>query len=440
LITVYLARILGADDYGKFAFAFGLVTLLSVVSKFGLDLLTSRDVGENPAFASRYFHASLTLRLILSFVFLLLILLTIPSIGKPVEVDRLILFLAIAATLQSLAGSGTSLFEGLQLFGYRSILNIFIYGFILIVVVAVTWPHASFDSIGPAFLSGAFLYFLCTMALGHLKIARVRLSFDFHFLWRLFRMAIPLGLTEVFIGIYYRVDTVFLSLIDTDRVVGWYDAAYTFVYVLRLLPVTAALVLLPSLTNVFSRAEKDGVQIYRTTLQASIAAGFLITFLIAANSNFVVSLVFGGEYAPSSDVLKLLIWTCVIMFANAFQGIMLVITQQRGAFFRATALGAGSNLLLNLYLIPRWSMYGAAVATVLSEFFVFLACAAALRRFVSAANYLKMILLPLVGTLLMLAVWLLFGFQHFLLGNFLCIALYLAVFAGRFYFSGHGTT
>ena len=77
LITVYLARALGAQDYGKFAFAFGLVTLLSVSSKFGLDLLTSRDVGERPELSSKYFHASLTLRLALALVFIAIIFIVI---------------------------------------------------------------------------------------------------------------------------------------------------------------------------------------------------------------------------------------------------------------------------------------------------------------------------------------------------------------------------
>jgi O-antigen/teichoic acid export membrane protein len=426
-ITVYLARLLGAQNYGKFAFSFGLVTLLSVISKFGLDLLTSRDVGEKPELAEKYLHGAFTLRLILSTLFLLFIFLIIFVIGKPSEINRLIVFLAIAACFQSVAGAGTALFEGLQLFGSRSFLNVCMYGFILVVLIIATWPHGSFEAIGPAFLIGASAYFLTTMMLAHSRIGRVKLSFDSHFVWNLFRMAVPLGLTEVFIGIYYRVDTVLLSLFDTDTIVGWYDAAYTFVYVLRLLPVTAALVLLPSLSGVFAKSEKEGKEIYRTAIRVSIAAGFLVTFLIAVNSEFVVSLVFGKDYGPSADVLKLLIWTCAIMFANAFQGIFLVIVQQRGAFFRATALGAISNLILNLYLIPKWSMHGAAVATVLSEFFVFLACSVYLRKFVDAIAYLKILIVPIIGLALMAILWIFWGSTHFIAGNLVCIFSYLGI-------------
>jgi len=253
-------------------------------------------------------------------------------------------------------------------------------------------------------------------------------------------MAVPLGLTEIFIGIYYRADTVLLSLFDTDAVVGWYDAAYTFVYVLRLLPVTAALVLLPALTNLYSKSKQKGIEVYQTILYYSVAFGFLITFLITVNSHILVPLVYGSEYLRSAGVLRLLIWTCVIMFANAFQGIFLVITHQRVAFFRATALGAISNVLLNLFLIPKWSMYGAAAATVLSEFLVFVSCAASLRKFVNLTHYARMLLLPIAGTILMFLAWLLFGSTQFFLGNLICAVLYVGVFAiRRFRFSATGT-
>jgi O-antigen/teichoic acid export membrane protein len=428
LITVYLARTLGAQEYGKFAFAIGLVTLLSVISKFGLDLLTSRDVGERPSLAAQYFHASLTLRLALALVFISLVLLLLPLLGKPLEVNRLIVFLAVAAALQSIAGAGTSLFEGLQLFTHRSVLNVCMYGFILLTVVAATYRHPDLILVGPAFILGAVAYFLVTVALGHLKVAPVRLSKDFPFVWKLFRMALPLGLTEVFIGIYYRIDTVLLSLFDTDSIVGWYDAAYTFVYVLRLLPVTAAMVLLPALSNIFPKSQERATHIYKTTVQLSLSFGFLITFFIAVNSGTIVSLVYGNAYGPSADVLRLLIWTCVIMFSNAFQGILLIISEQRVAFFRATAIGAISNLLLNLYFIPKWGMFGAAITTILSEFFVFVACAASLRRFVSFIEHLKMILPPLIVTALLFLFWRFFGSKHPVEANVICFLIYLPVF------------
>lgn len=424
LTTVYLARKLGAVEYGKFAFSFGFVTLFSVVAKFGLDLLTSRDVGEKPQLAGKYLHATLTLRLLLSAGYIALILIAVLIIPKEFEVKLLILLLALSAALQCYGGAGTALFEGLQLFRVRSILNLVVYGFIFVALLIATQFSTELASAGIAFLIGTFLYCAVSLALCHRLIAPLGWSRDYGFVWSLFKAAVPLGLMEIFIGIYYRLDTVMLSFFSHDAVVGWYDAAYTFVYGLRLLPVTAAMVLLPGLSNLYSKNSSKGLAIYNRIFYYSIAAGACITFLVAAHAYILVSFVFGRGYENAAPVLGILIWTCLIMFANAFQAIFLLVTQQGKFLFRATAFGATSNLILNLLLIPKWNMYGAAIATILSEFVVFLSCAVYLRRFVKFQVVGKFALTPVAGLILMYALWTFSKGTNVLVQSILCITGY----------------
>ena len=427
LTTIYLARVLGASEYGKFAFAYGFVTLFSVLAKFGLDLLTSRDIGENPHLAGKYLHATLTLRTLLSAGFLLLILIITQFVQKDFEIKQLIFLLAISAGLQSYGGAGTALFEGLQLFAYRSFLNLVVYGLIFLALLISMGIDPGLGSAGVAFLIGTSLYCVISLFLCHKKVAPLGWSRDFPFVWNLFKMAVPLGLMEVFIGIYYRLDTVMLSFFWTDAIVGWYDAAYTFVYGLRLIPVSVALVLLPGLSNLYSREQDKAVRIYRGTMYYSIATGIWITFLIAINAHQLVDLVFGSGYNPSAGVLSLLIWTCVLMFGNALQCIFLLVTQQRVALLRATALGAIANLILNLILIPRWDMYGAAIATFLSELCVFFASGVPLRKFIPLRHFLRIIFPPLSAAVAMYLVWQYSGSIHFIAVSALCTLVYLAV-------------
>jgi len=425
LTTVYLARKLGASEYGQFAFAYGLVTLLSVLTKFGLDLLTSSDVGEKPERAAQYFTASLIIRMSLSAILFVVLLLFVPVLKKGSEVNHLIFLLATAMVFQSVAGASTSLFEAFQSFGYRSILNLFMFGFVFCAVLIVNHQNAGLIRTGHAFAAAALIYSMIAIILCERKITKFGDFPGFSFLKELFQKALPLGLSEIFIGIYYRADTVLLSLFDTDNVVGWYDAAYTFVYGLRLLPVSVAMVLLPGLSRTFSEDEKEGIRSYKLAIRYSAMAGFLLTFLVAAFSGFCVRIVFGRQYEPSSDVLPILIWTCAIMFINAFQGIFLVISRQRNAFFQATAVGALSNIFLNLVLIPKYSMYGAAWATVISEFFVFLISADNLSRYVPWKNLLSLIAPPAISIAVMEVAWIVFHLEPTWILLALSVAVYL---------------
>ena len=428
LTTIYLARTLGVTEYGKFAFAFGFVTLFSVLTKFGLDLLTSKEVGENTEQASRYFRATFTLRSVFSVAFVILIFISTLFLGKSPEINRLMLLLAVSASLQSIAGAGTSLLEGLQSFVTRSVFMVLMYGSIFVMLLMFLYFQADLHSVGSAFLTGAVLYAAITLTVCHFMIAPVAFTLDTEFLKGLFLRALPLGLTEMFIGVYYRIDTVLLSLLTSDKIVGWYDAAYTFVYGLRLLPVTVAMVLLPGLSSMYSRNTVKAAGLYRKTLFYSIAIGTCLTFLVMIHSERLVDFVFGVEYRPSATIVPILIWTCVVMFVNAFQGILLVITDQRMALFRATAIGALSNLFLNLYFIPKWDMYGAAVVTVLSEFFVFVVSAFYLRSFMSWRDFARFCVTPLFAITVLFFLYKYFGEMQFVFLSLICVMVYSAIF------------
>jgi O-antigen/teichoic acid export membrane protein len=377
LTTIYLARKLGAAEYGKFGFAFGLVTIFSVLSKFGLDILTSRDVGEDNSRASLYFSGGLILRVLLSFVMIAALAVISRFFDKPADVNALVLLLGCAIALQSWAAASTSLFEAFQLFPFRSFLSICMYGFIFLSVVVAFRHSVNVVAAGWAFVIGSSVYTLIAFVLCNWKITKFHIQWDntfTDFLRTLFSKALPLGLADVFIGIYYRADAVILSMMHANQVVGWYEAAYAFVYGLRLLPVTFALVLLPSLARIYSTDQKRAFSIFAKATRLSAVAGIALTTIVALGARPLVQLCYGSEYAPSAGVLPLLIWTCAIMFVTGLEGMFLIVCGKRNAFFRATAAGAVSNLILNLLLIPKWNMYGAAVATVASEFVVFIVC------------------------------------------------------------------
>src|SRR5439155_17417775 len=93
-------------------------------------------------------------------------------------------------------------------------------------------------------------------------------------------------------------------------------------------------------------------------------------------------------------------------------------------FFYATATGAVSNVVFNLLLIPHYSMYGAAVATVLSEFLVFMVSAHCLSRFVSWKELFSSIGVPLAAILLVQGVWIFSRMSPNLWTFLLCFVIY----------------
>jgi O-antigen/teichoic acid export membrane protein len=81
-------------------------------------------------------------------------------------------------------------------------------------------------------------------------------------------------------------------------------------------------------------------------------------------SNMVINLLFGAQYAEAGPVLAIYIWASVPVFLTVASNQYLIAENKtRVALFRTVA-GSVVNVILNLILIPRLGMIGAAIAAL----------------------------------------------------------------------------
>ena len=81
----------------------------------------------------------------------------------------------------------------------------------------------------------------------------------------------------------------------------------------------------------------------------------------------MVALLYGGSYEAAAPVLKILVWSAaLVLLRGTFRQALCAAGEQR-ADLGCAASCAGINVALNLLLIPRFGLMGAAVATLLSE-------------------------------------------------------------------------
>jgi O-antigen/teichoic acid export membrane protein len=82
---------------------------------------------------------------------------------------------------------------------------------------------------------------------------------------------------------------------------------------------------------------------------------------------------FGIDFAPTADVLRILIWYALVTMAVATLSRALVVQNRQRVILVIRALGLALNIVLNLALLPRIGVRGAAIASVVSEILVVLA-------------------------------------------------------------------
>jgi O-antigen/teichoic acid export membrane protein len=189
---------------------------------------------------------------------------------------------------------------------------------------------------------------------------------------RFFRDVFPIGAGIVLSAIYFRVDTLLVQWLAGSEAVARYNAVFRLVDALRLFPAAVLAVALPALC----RAE-DLAALAR--LAASLTfIGVAIALAVWLAADRIVTLTFGDPYRSAVPALRILALAFPLLSLNFALTHQLVGWDRHRAYAIVCAVALAINLALNAWLIPLWSIEGAAWATLATEGCVTAGCVAAL--------------------------------------------------------------
>lgn len=162
----------------------------------------------------------------------------------------------------------------------------------------------------------------------------------------------------------YNVDILLLQILVGSEQTGYYRAALTVAEFIWFVPFAVQTALLHSTSELWSQDEHERITELssRVTRYVLLFGALLVIGLIALSDAFV-PLYFGSDFTPAVTPLLLLL-PGALGFAVARP--IFAIGQGNGDLrwlIVATGVAAFVNLGLNLLLIPRYGMHGAAIAT-----------------------------------------------------------------------------
>ena len=373
--TVYLARYLGAGGFGIWSFALAFTGLFGVFSDIGLYQLTIREIARDKSLTSKYLANVSAMRLILVTIVFGLIALTINLLGKPEQTIKVVYFVAFGSFFGVFSQIFTSIFQAYERMEYQFLGRILssILTFCAVMVVI----KYGFSVVGFAFFSlltgvvvSGFNYGILSWKFRNptLVWAPWKMEIDWSFWKPTIKEALPFGLAMIFVTIFYKIDSVMLSLMIGDAAVGWYNAAYKMVLALLFIPQSFIAAIYPVMSR-FYKTSQDSLRLsleksfkYLTMLGVPIGVG---TTLLAER---LIVLIFGTEYMNSILPLQILVWSSVLIFMSNPLGNLFWSSNRQMIATKITGICVVFNVILNLILIPKYSLIGASIATVLTEF------------------------------------------------------------------------
>ena len=234
--TMSVARYLGAEGFGILSFALAFIAIFGVFTDIGLNPLTTREVARDKTLAAKYLGNVTALKIILTAATFGLIALTINLLGYPEQTKNVVYLIALFLVFNTFCVMFYSIFQAYERMEFITLGRVF--NAVLLLAGALFAVNQ-----GLSVVAFALMYFLasaatllCNIVVSLWKFDKPKIEIDFMFWKETLTQAWPFGLAGVFVGIYFWIDSVMLSFMKGDEVVGWYNAAYRLVFVLTIIP------------------------------------------------------------------------------------------------------------------------------------------------------------------------------------------------------------
>ena len=371
LITFpYASRILFAEGIGQVQFFQSIIDYIALCSALGIPLYAVREIArnrDNVPTRSKTTIEVLLLHVLLTFAGYIIVAILAVTIKK-IEVN-IPLFLLLSTTLLFNTIGVNWFYQAVEDFKYITIRSLVIRLFSLIALfLFVKTPND--------LLYYAGITVIVNVGGNIFNFIRLRKfiqpnSFSFReiSLARHLKPALQIFILNLTISIYVNLDSVMLGFIKSEEAVGYYTAATKLTKAILGIISSLGLVLLPRFSNMISNGEfTEFKSLANKVISFTIALSLPLSIGLIFMSPILINLFCGKDFAPSILTLQLIAPIILFIGLSGIIGMQILYPQGKEKIvILATTCGAFINFTLNLLLIPRYSQYGAAIATTFAE-------------------------------------------------------------------------
>lgn len=373
MITPFLVRFLGSEQYGAYAFLLSALSVVLVLTNGGISDGLRKFIAEerNSEWVDHVFGFYFRLSLVLGGGAALVIIVGLESglfdrfLGSGFGVYVLLLAGVVFFRQLFLTGRSTLMGLGLE---HRSepllIVRKLVFGIVALSLASIGWG-----------VSGVLIGHLSASVLVSVVVLwLVSRRIDLTTLYRPIPDEFPADrllpfnsksfLITILMTSLYHVDILLLQPFSGSRVTGYYRAALLVAEFVWFAPFALQMTLLQSTSELWAAGRREQVsKLAGTVTRYTVILTVLLVIGLAVLADSFVTVYFGSAFAQASPIVLVLLPGA---FGFAVARPIYAISQGNGDLkgpLVATGTAAILNLLLNLLLIPRFGMVGAAVAT-----------------------------------------------------------------------------
>lgn len=431
IVSVLVARRLGAEAFGDFSAAQSVALIFSVFVEVGLYTLVFREISVTPEQTNRYVVSALCIEIIATIVISGLLFGTVNFLGYSQQIIIATSFCWIWVLGIGYGRIVRVVLRANRLLLIDSIFNIFESTVRAILVIWIIWADPTPQNIAIMFALSSVITLICSIWFVYRRFISFRWEFDLAFLWKLLIRSLPFALTTMFTVSLYRLDTILLATMKDSYEVGIYNAAYRLNLNFFFIPTLICSALFPKLAMLSAAKDYGGLNHLIASLYRILTIlVFPLLMILFLSSKFIIYSLYGTDYQDSTALLQILLWINLFTSWNYIATYTLNALGAERAVASALGIALLFNTVANIFFIPYFGYNASTLISLATEIISMLILHNELRKHTQFQQILKRIEPQKIGVVLggSISVMILPLYMHFPLAYL--ILLFLICYGG----------
>ncbi len=368
-------NLVGSVDYGMYFVIFNFTFLFNILLDLGVTNFNNRNIAQNNHLLNKHFSSILILKLLLGFMYLVVLFVVALVLGYHADQLHFLIFLGINQFLTSFILYLRSNISGLLFFRTDSFLSVLDRLLMILFCSILLWGHVT----SQPFRIEWFVY-VQTLAYGITALVALgivfrkarfrRLNWNTPFLILIIRRSFPFAVLVLLMSFYNRVDSVMLERIlpgvSGECQAGVYAHAYRMLDAVNMIAYLFSVLLLPLFSKMIKMKEPVSHMV-KLSGSLLLTVSVMVAVLCFVYNREMMDMLYNEHVDESSRVFRVLMIGFIPISLTYVFGTLLT---ANGNLKELNLMAGGAmalNLLMNFILIPRYLALGSAWASLTTQ-------------------------------------------------------------------------
>jgi len=362
LITNYL----GPEGTGYYNTIVTYLSFFIVLADFGFFSVAVREISKYPERTKEILSNIFTIRFISATLAVLIALAIAFLTNYPLEIKYGVAIAALFPIFNLASSVYDMLFQARLKMSQVALAEVISKVIALIGVYCAVVLNLGFYYIVATISLAAVLNFVIKAILSAREL-NLSLVYNSKIIKEITKMSLPFGIVFIVNNLYFRIDSLILFYFKGPYDTGIYSVSYKVLETTLFAGTYLASSLKPLLSKAVTEDKPRAEKALTQGITFLLFMALIITSICVAFSKEIILFISNDQFLSGAPILVILAFAALLIYLNGLFGEIMIALDLRKTLLKISIFILTFNVLLNIILIPRYSYFGAAWATTISE-------------------------------------------------------------------------